>query len=162
MPVSARYVQTPINPRPSNSVNDGLTEEEIAGVRGRCKRMVEAAATAGGPRMWMDARKALLATVFETHPNLDEADLQKYLAVRGLVSATIQRIDTGNQHEGGTGSRCFGAQVRVSCTQFGSSGAKWQNNAARLLSNKTSTKKAIFQHCGPCLPYLAYQQQRWR
>lgn len=50
--------------------------------------MVAAAATAG---TWVDARRALLATVFETHPNLHEADLEKYLAIRGLVSATMQR-----------------------------------------------------------------------
>lgn len=49
--------------------------------------MVAAAATAGAVGTWVGARKALLAAVFETHPKLDEADLNKYLAVRGLVSA---------------------------------------------------------------------------
>lgn len=71
--------------------SDGLTVEEIDSVRERCKRMVAAAATAGATGTWVDARKALLATVFETHPDLGEADLEKYLAIRGLVSATVQR-----------------------------------------------------------------------
>ena len=70
--------------------------------------MVTAAAAAGATGTWVDARKALLDTVFETHPKLDKADLEKYLAVRGLVSFNygpplkelvtyyIQRIDAGN------------------------------------------------------------------
>eukprot|EP00752_Nemacystus_decipiens_P018411 g16510.t1 len=65
-------------------MGDGLSIEEIRGVRDRCKRMVGAAAAAGAVGTWVDARKALLATVFETHPNLDETDLDKYLVIRDL------------------------------------------------------------------------------
>lgn len=48
--------------------------------------MIAAVEVAGGKGSWVDARKALLATVFETHPNLDEDDLRTYLTLRGLVS----------------------------------------------------------------------------
>lgn len=82
---------TPRNSRQGSSAkSDGLTAEEIASVRDRCKRMVSAAATAGAVGTWEDARKALLATVFETHPKLSKVDLENYLAIRGLVRAVAQ------------------------------------------------------------------------
>lgn len=48
--------------------------------------MVAAVEAAGGAGAWEDAQKAVLATVFESYPRLDEADLEKYMATRGLVS----------------------------------------------------------------------------
>lgn len=80
-------------------VNDGLTAEEIVRVRDRCRRMIATAATAGAAGSWVDARKALLATVFETHPDLDQEDLDKYLAVRGLVSATAETQVLGRSNK---------------------------------------------------------------
>ena len=50
--------------------------------------MVATVEAAGGVEAWEEARKALLATVFMSYPDLDEGDVDKYMAIRGLVSGT--------------------------------------------------------------------------
>ena len=69
-------------------VDDGLTGEDIENVRESCQKMVAAVEAAGGVEAWEEARKALLATVFMSYPDLDEGDVEKYMAIRGLVSGT--------------------------------------------------------------------------
>lgn len=69
-------------------VDDGLTGEDIENVRESCQKMVAAVEAAGGVEAWEEARKALLATVFMSYPDLDEGDVIKYMAIRGLVSGT--------------------------------------------------------------------------
>ncbi|CAM9942487.1 unnamed protein product, partial [Scytosiphon promiscuus] len=71
----------------STAEDDGLTKDEIESARERCKRMMSAAEAAGGTACWADARKAMLTTVFDTHPTLDEEDLETYLSLRGLEKA---------------------------------------------------------------------------
>lgn len=48
--------------------------------------MMVASEAAGGTSSPANARIALLAAVFEAHPDLDGRDLENYMAVRGLVS----------------------------------------------------------------------------
>lgn len=68
---------------------DGLTQEEIESVRDLCQKMFAAVEAAGGVGAWEDARTALLATVFESNPGLDESDLEKYMTMYGLVSTAV-------------------------------------------------------------------------
>lgn len=105
----ARPTNPPRNSRPGVPVmSDGLTAEETFCVRDRCKRMIAATATAAAAGAWVDARKALLDTAFETHPDLDQADLEKYLAIRGLVSVTTQLYKSIHSSSSGRGQRTRG------------------------------------------------------
>ncbi|CAM9667043.1 unnamed protein product [Ectocarpus fasciculatus] len=63
---------------------DEVKKEEISEVRERCKSMMVASEAAGGTSSPANARTALLAAVFEAHPDLDGRDLENYMAVRGL------------------------------------------------------------------------------
>lgn len=67
-----------------------IADEDIVQVRERCNKMIAAVEAAGGNGALEEARKALLAAVFKTHPKLDAWDLETFLSLRVLVS------DTGN------------------------------------------------------------------
>lgn len=85
----------PRKPRGASAAeDDGLVQEEIVEVRERCQKMIAAAEAAGGKWASKEARKALMATVFETHPYLDEQDIETYLALRGLVSDRNRRTSS--------------------------------------------------------------------